>query len=175
MSDMTQMVFDKIERLKEAYGISDNEIAQGIGLSKSSYSRIRNGKTNFTLETLSSIASFFNLPPYYLLLSTERYEKHSFAEQLSTCLQSLDWSYEKLSEETGISIFRFMDFDQGANPSEDELQRIEHALQTNFPQILLDPREYAIQLLLEELGLEERQVKNILKYIGEHKATKELF
>ncbi|AZR74175.1 hypothetical protein BBF96_12680 [Anoxybacter fermentans] len=172
MEELTKLVFEKIEILKNKFGISDQDIARGIGVSKSSYSRIRNGKTKLTLDVLLDIARYFNLPAYYFILASDRLDQYSFSTLLKDYLDKLNWTYEKLAQETGILIFRFMEFDQGSNPTKEELKKIESVLTVHFPQMSLDPREHAIKLLLEELGLEERKIENILQYIGQNKSYK---
>ena len=172
MDDLNQLIFAKIELLKEKSGISDKDIANGIGVSKSSFSRIRNGKTHLNIETLTDIANFFNVPPYYFLLNNTQLDNTSFSTLLKEYLDKLNWTYEKLSDQTDILIFRFMEFDQGANPTPEELDKIEEVLGTHFPEISIDPREHAIKLLLEELGLSANKMNNSLRYISQNKVNK---
>jgi len=53
----------KIERLMEIQGISKKQLAERLGVSKSTVSRILNGSRNMTLETLTKVAFALGCKP----------------------------------------------------------------------------------------------------------------
>jgi len=56
---------------REQLGLEQAQIAQRLGLTQSSYSRIENGKTSLTLVQLSNMAPTFKLTPNSFIAQVE--------------------------------------------------------------------------------------------------------
>jgi transcriptional regulator with XRE-family HTH domain len=56
-------VTDKIENLMELQGLSRKQLAERLGVSKSTISRILDGNRNMTLETLTKVAFALGYKP----------------------------------------------------------------------------------------------------------------
>lgn len=57
---------------REQMGLEQAQIAQRLGLTQSSYSRIESGKTSLTLVQLSDMAPHFGLNPHSFIAQVER-------------------------------------------------------------------------------------------------------
>lgn len=60
-----------LRQRREQMGLEQSQIAQKLGLTQSSYSRIESGKTSLTLVHLSDIAPHFGLSPQSLVAQVE--------------------------------------------------------------------------------------------------------
>ena len=58
---MDELLGGRIKELRNAYGMTQEEVASRIGVSRQKYARIENGSNNITLDILSKIASVFDV------------------------------------------------------------------------------------------------------------------
>ena len=64
-------IYEKIRLLRESQGLSQESVAQIIGMNQKSYSRIENGSTSLKITCLEKIAKTLNIEPGRLLDSGE--------------------------------------------------------------------------------------------------------
>lgn len=58
---MNDLLGKKIKALRSARALTQEEIAEYLGISRQKYARIENGTNNITLDILSRIASIFDV------------------------------------------------------------------------------------------------------------------
>lgn len=58
---MDELLGGRIKELRNAYGMTQEEVASRIGVSRQKYARIENGSNYITLDILSKIASVFDV------------------------------------------------------------------------------------------------------------------
>lgn len=68
------MLSDKVKKLRESKGITQQELADKINLSQSTIGMIESGKKIGSPSTLKKIADFFNVTVDYLLTTEEKLE-----------------------------------------------------------------------------------------------------
>lgn len=59
---LNELTASKIKELRVKSNKSAEEVAKDLGLAKSNYSRLENGKTEITLTKIESLSKIFNLP-----------------------------------------------------------------------------------------------------------------
>ncbi|AZR73724.1 hypothetical protein BBF96_10210 [Anoxybacter fermentans] len=96
MSKQTKKIFNKIEFLKEKSGHSDRDIAHALGITPSGYSRIKNQQRRLTVDQLEKIASFFNVPFFYLFFTEDDLKKLSFGKTLDGRIELIKLLLEEL-------------------------------------------------------------------------------
>lgn len=61
MADIKQQVGQQIREARKAKGLTQQEVADRLSVSKSAYSRYESGKQNITIETLQKIGEVLSL------------------------------------------------------------------------------------------------------------------
>lgn len=65
--ELLKFIGDNIKRIREAKGVSQQELASKCNYEKSNMSRLEAGKTNPTIYTLSTVALALGIPLHDLL------------------------------------------------------------------------------------------------------------
>lgn len=68
---MNIQIGNKIRRLRENKGFSQEEMAEKLHISRSAYSRIENGETNSWVNHIEKLCENLDVKPEELLLNTE--------------------------------------------------------------------------------------------------------
>lgn len=71
MNTKNRYPFERIELLRKDKGITQNEIAQVLGISQRNYSHYERGETNIPLDILCGIAIFHDTSIDYILNLTD--------------------------------------------------------------------------------------------------------
>ena len=58
---MNELLGERIKVLRNAYGYTQEQVAEYIGVSRQKYARIENGNNSITLDILSKIAEYFKV------------------------------------------------------------------------------------------------------------------
>ncbi len=58
---MDKLIGDRIKSLRNAHGLTQEQVADRIGMSRQRYARIENGYISVTLEILTELAGLFNV------------------------------------------------------------------------------------------------------------------
>jgi transcriptional regulator with XRE-family HTH domain len=61
------MIGEKIKRFREGKNLSQEFVADYLGISQTSYSKIESNQTKLTAERISSLASLFDVPVFEFL------------------------------------------------------------------------------------------------------------
>lgn len=64
-------VFERIERLLEDQGRSQQDLLSALGLNRSTYSKWKLGKSKTYLKRIDAIANYFDVSPGYFLRGIE--------------------------------------------------------------------------------------------------------
>ena len=70
-SNKVEPVFERIERLLNEKGKSQQELLAALGMNRSTYSNWKLGKSKSYLKQIDAIAEFFDVSPSYLLRGIE--------------------------------------------------------------------------------------------------------
>ena len=113
-------VADRIKKYRAAKGLSQKEIALGLGINQAQYSRIESGKVEPTLSSLGKIADALGvrMPELFdegIALDVNSYEK-SAIEKLRLV--------EELDEQEKKSIFNIIDIAISRKRLKDNLQTL---------------------------------------------------
>jgi len=92
----------KIKELREEKGISQQELANAVNISKSSISKYEKGDRTPELETFEAIADYFNVDMDYLKGKSEIRRKYIFTDD-----DNLEVDKKKEFAKTYISEIRF--------------------------------------------------------------------
>ncbi len=95
----------RIKDLRREKGISQEQMAEKISLSRPQYSKIEGGKADITLSTLDRIATVFEVAITDLFFDTEGLDISSINKGVLERLKMLDG----LDDETKKSIFNIID------------------------------------------------------------------
>ncbi len=100
MAEKKQSVGEKLRELRENNDLSQNQVAHGLNIDRSTYTNYELDKTRPTLETLVKIARIFNVPPA-MLLPEDDGGAISFRDvaRADSMLQTLD------KEERGLIVY----------------------------------------------------------------------
>lgn len=58
-------ILDKIRLLRHINKLTQGDVATGIGIARSNYSKYENGERNFTIEHIKKLAQFYNVSLTY--------------------------------------------------------------------------------------------------------------
>lgn len=99
--EAVKMAVDKIHtsirRLRESKGLSQSELAQELGMGRTTYVNFETGKTNIFCKSLTKFARYFGLSEEDVLLLDEEEGRGVLREEadFETMRQSLVEDYEK--------------------------------------------------------------------------------
>ena len=94
--NVKQIFAVRLKALREERGMSQNQLAKELGISRGSISFYENGQRTADIETLEKVARFFKVDYDYLMgKSASRYNKGD-AEQILDSLQLSDKSIENI-------------------------------------------------------------------------------
>jgi transcriptional regulator with XRE-family HTH domain len=68
-SELVQVVARRIKALRQARGLTQDAVAEALGIAAKNVQRLEAGRQNLTLKTLASIADVLDVEPYELLKS----------------------------------------------------------------------------------------------------------
>jgi transcriptional regulator with XRE-family HTH domain len=68
-ADLVLIVAQRIKALRTARGLTQDAVAEALGIASKNVQRLEGGKQNLTLKTLAHIADVLNVEPYELLSS----------------------------------------------------------------------------------------------------------
>ena len=166
MPDELAFLAQKIAEFREKHRLTYQELGEATGVDKSHVHRIENMAVFPSLKFLIRLAEYMNVPLFYLFLPTEKLNQRHLANQIKTRLKELGWTEEELAEKTNISALRLMDFEQeNASPTLDEWNVLQEILKLKQEPDFLTMKFNLLKNLLEDLGLKEAQIENILSYI----------
>lgn len=69
--DINQLTAQKIRKIRMDLGFTSDFVAQELGISKSSYSKLENGHTELSINKVDSLSKIFNLPLVAILPVTQ--------------------------------------------------------------------------------------------------------
>jgi transcriptional regulator with XRE-family HTH domain len=69
-ADLVLIVAQRIKALRTARGLTQDAVAEALGIASKNVQRLEGGKQNLTLKTLAHIADVLNVEPYELLSSS---------------------------------------------------------------------------------------------------------
>lgn len=75
---------DKLRTLRDLHGIKQEDIAQRLGISQNTYSKLETGETDLTISRLEEIAKIYNLKPMDLFNFDPKYIIHQMHNQSVT-------------------------------------------------------------------------------------------
>ena len=61
------IIHQKLKKLRETNGYSQEDVAEALHMAQNTYSRIETGKTKVDLELLHQFAEFYKVEPFELL------------------------------------------------------------------------------------------------------------
>lgn len=61
--ETTLKIGEKLRTLRELHGIKQEDIAQRLGISQNTYSKLETGETDLTMSRLEEIAKIYNIKP----------------------------------------------------------------------------------------------------------------
>lgn len=70
-SDTLDKTIEKIEQIRKERNIQKGVFAKNIGMSAMAYSRLSNGQSKLTVETLVSIAKYLKISDYNFFLNND--------------------------------------------------------------------------------------------------------
>ncbi len=91
--------------MREERGLSQKEVASGVGIDRGQYSRIETGKVEPTLSTLEKIASAFNVAVEDLFKKEAPLTVESFEQSLVEKVKLID----SLEEQQKVHIYAIID------------------------------------------------------------------
>lgn len=97
-------IIGRLQRIREARGLSQAKVAEAVSLSLSSYNNIENGKRELKAPLIIALSEFYDVSPNWLL---------GFGEtpsdlQLSEEAVSIGAQYDSLGEDDKKSVSRFI-------------------------------------------------------------------
>lgn len=164
--DELTILAHKIAEFREKHRLTYQELGEATGVDKSHVHRIENMAVFPSLKFLMRLAEVMNVPLFYLFLPSEKLNQEHLATRIKTRMKELGWSIDDLALETEISTLRLMDFEQGnAFPSVEEMALLRTALDFKEDTDFLNVKFNLLKNLLEDLGLKDAQVENLLSYV----------
>lgn len=73
---MKEKVGKRIKSLREQKGLSQEELADNLNISRSAYERMENGKSNSWATHLEQLSTFFEVEPEYFLQNDDKNVQH---------------------------------------------------------------------------------------------------
>lgn len=101
---MKDKVAKRIKNLREVKGISQEEIADRLNISRSAYERMENGKSQSWATHLVSLADFFDVSPEYFVKEESQEQNNDkqnggIALQNNGTINTINYLSEKLIEQ----------------------------------------------------------------------------
>lgn len=127
---------EKLKVLRKKKGLTQQQIADEIGVNRGSYSNWENGKREPNFENLSMLACIFDVSIDFLLsenleISKETYlklkeeKKNLFSVRLKELRLQHGFSQEELAEKIGIKRNSYSDWENGkCKPNYEKLEKL---------------------------------------------------
>lgn len=101
---MKVQVGERLKKLREVKGYSQEEVADGLHISRSAYERMENGKSHTWASQLENLATFFEVSPEYFVKETpneqnNQDQKGGIALQNNGTINTINYLSEKLIEQ----------------------------------------------------------------------------
>lgn len=102
---MAHNVGNKIKEIRKAKGLSQEQVAEKIGIDRAQYSRVETSKSKPTLTTLEKIGNALEVDLIEFFKEDGNYDINSYRQSLVEKVKLVN----QLEEETQKSIFNFID------------------------------------------------------------------
>jgi len=73
---MNSEIGDVMKLFRKAYGLTQNEVANRLGISINSYSNIEKGRCDLYTSRIELIATLFRIKPHQIILLAEELKNH---------------------------------------------------------------------------------------------------
>ncbi|OFY70023.1 MAG: hypothetical protein A3G23_01200 [Bacteroidetes bacterium RIFCSPLOWO2_12_FULL_37_12] len=102
---MAHNIGDKIKEIRKAKNLSQEQVAEKIGIDRAQYSRVETAKSKPTLTTLEKIAEALEVDIIEFFKEDGNYDINSYKQSLVEKVKMID----QLDENMQQSIFSFVD------------------------------------------------------------------
>ncbi|AZR73802.1 hypothetical protein BBF96_10640 [Anoxybacter fermentans] len=147
--------------------LSYQAIANALGLSAAHVCRIEKGTAKPSFDVMINLSQLMNVPLYYLFLDFGNcVDFTNFITSVKDKMKTLNWSLETLSKKTGINIFKMLDIiHEKIQPTQEEITALANILGLPIPDMPTNQRLSLLERILEDLGLDRAQIRNIIDYV----------